>query len=329
MTIKNAVMFLMLVVIFSPFPVKVLADAVEQRTVRIGVYENPPKIYTDKDGTVKGFWADIINDFAQKENWKVDYVNGTFNEGLENLTNGKIDMMVDVGYSGPRSLIYDFTNETAFINWAGVYSSPNLNVESFQDFENKTVAVLKGDIHFEGPLGIKALMTSFGYKATYLEVASYADVLKAVSDGKADIGIVNRLFGTAEEHNYQIKRTSVVFDPIELKFAFPKNGASTEYFKTTIDKDLKALKADSESIYYKSIITNLEGVVRTVEIAPSWTTPIIVASLLITLIAVLLYIFSKSYQRTLEQKVKEKTKQLEEKVEELEAAMQLMLEKGL
>jgi two-component system, cell cycle sensor histidine kinase and response regulator CckA len=44
-----------------------LASAVEVKTVRVGVYDNNPKIYMDSDGKIKGFWADITNYIAQKE----------------------------------------------------------------------------------------------------------------------------------------------------------------------------------------------------------------------------------------------------------------------
>ncbi|MGD0709291.1 MAG: hypothetical protein ABSA51_12715, partial [Anaerolineaceae bacterium] len=45
-----------------------LTQPQSRRVVRVGVYENPPKIYTDSDGTVSGFWPALINSIAQKEN---------------------------------------------------------------------------------------------------------------------------------------------------------------------------------------------------------------------------------------------------------------------
>ncbi|MFS8130389.1 MAG: transporter substrate-binding domain-containing protein [Candidatus Dojkabacteria bacterium] len=301
--------------------------------IKVAVYENPPKIYTDTDGVVKGFWPDLINYMAKQENWEVEYVHGTFSEGLEKLNNNQVDVMGDIGYSVDRAKIYDFTTQTAFVNWAGIYSSNNLEINSFSDLSSKRIAVLTGDIHAEGPLGIKALMKSFGYSATYIPETSYADTLKAVQDGNADIAIVNRIFGTYEEGNFDVKRTGIVFDPIELKFAFPKLGTNTGYLLKTMDKDLFDLKADSESIYYKSIIINLEGVVRTVEVTPTWIKPLIIVIIILAFLGALLYLLSRKYQITLERRVKEKTKELlksekelGEKVEELETAMRLMIE---
>jgi len=147
---------------------------------------------------------------------------------------------------------------------------------------------MKNDIHYIGPLGMKSMMDSFGYNANYIEESSYAECLKAVEDGKADIGVVNRLFGAHSEDKYNIKRTSLVYNPIELKFAIAKDTENTEYYIEAIDHNLKLLKADPDSIYYQSIIENLEGIVRTVQKPPTWIGPVIFGLALI--IAILFFI---------------------------------------
>ena len=35
-------------------------------TIRIGIYENAPKIFTDKDGNATGFWAEITEYIARE-----------------------------------------------------------------------------------------------------------------------------------------------------------------------------------------------------------------------------------------------------------------------
>lgn len=233
-------------------------------------------------------------------NWEVEYVHGTFNEGLERLLDNEVDTLVDVGYSVERSRLYDFNKETVFINWAGVYSSEDLNINSISDFAGKRIAVLKGDIHFLGPLGIQALLDSFGIKATFVALDSYADNLQAVSDGTADIAIVNRLFGAFQEDNYNVKRTSVVFNPIELRFAFSKNGVNTARLISEIDSNLVELKGDPDSIYYDAIIRNLENVVRTVEVEgqPSLESTAFHVVLTILVLISIVLVISRRYKIT-------------------------------
>lgn len=37
------------------------------RTLRVGLYENAPKIYTGPDGTPMGLFPDVLNDIAAQE----------------------------------------------------------------------------------------------------------------------------------------------------------------------------------------------------------------------------------------------------------------------
>jgi two-component system cell cycle sensor histidine kinase/response regulator CckA len=94
--------------------------AKESQNVRVGVYDNYPKIYRDDAGQIKGFWVDITNSIAKKENWNVTYVYGSFDQGLERLRAGQIDMMVDVGVSPERQQQYDFNNEYVISGWAAL-----------------------------------------------------------------------------------------------------------------------------------------------------------------------------------------------------------------
>lgn len=50
------------------------------RTVRVGLYDNPPKEYLDSSGNAKGLFPDVLNYIAKQENWKIQYVMGTFDE---------------------------------------------------------------------------------------------------------------------------------------------------------------------------------------------------------------------------------------------------------
>lgn len=50
--------------------------AIEPLHLKIGTYENAPKIFTDSNNEVSGFWADITSYIAEKENWEIEWVHG-------------------------------------------------------------------------------------------------------------------------------------------------------------------------------------------------------------------------------------------------------------
>ncbi|HUC90060.1 MAG TPA: transporter substrate-binding domain-containing protein [Patescibacteria group bacterium] len=100
---KNIAKFLLVFATTALFMLSSGASAgAKAQTVKVGVYDNPPKIYLDKTGKPQGLYADIVNAIAAKEGWNVEYVPGTWNEGLQRLENGQIDIMVDVAVSDER-----------------------------------------------------------------------------------------------------------------------------------------------------------------------------------------------------------------------------------
>ena len=96
--------------VFISFSLTGWIQGQQTRTFRVGVYENAPKIYSDNNGTVSGFWPELINAIAQKEGWKIIWVHGTWEECLQRLETNEIDIMPDVAWSEARGQIYAFNN---------------------------------------------------------------------------------------------------------------------------------------------------------------------------------------------------------------------------
>ena len=143
----------------------------EPLTVRVGAYENRPKIYTNTQGAVVGIFPDILDTIAYEEGWRLEYVFGTWSRCLERLEKNEIDIMVDVAFSEERERRYDFSSETVFLNWGTVYTRSGFGIESLMDLHGKTVAVMRGSIHTDGRDGIKGLASKFDLDLTYIEVA--------------------------------------------------------------------------------------------------------------------------------------------------------------
>ena len=92
---------LVLVIIFISFSL----NALENLHIKIGTYENSPKIFTDTEGNVSGFWAEITNYIAKEENWEIEWIHGNWEQCLERLEFGEIDMMV-IDFCFRRNSLY-------------------------------------------------------------------------------------------------------------------------------------------------------------------------------------------------------------------------------
>ncbi|MBU1168576.1 MAG: transporter substrate-binding domain-containing protein [Proteobacteria bacterium] len=223
--------------------------------VRVGAYENPPKVFTVSDGTVIGIYPDILNIIAEKENWKLEFIHGTWEECLHRLKDNSIDVMVDVAFSKEREKEYDFNEETVFVNWGALYTRHGFQADSFPDLKGRTIAVMKGSIHTDGEQGIKAILNQFDIPCTFIEVEDYKTVFNLVASGKADAGVVNRLFGTLNAEDSKLVRSNIIFNPQHLKFAFPKQASLTPYLIECIDRQLKPLK-DNPSSGFHAVLSN-------------------------------------------------------------------------
>ncbi len=232
----------------------------EPLTVRVGAYENRPKIYTNPQGTVVGIFPDILDTIAYEEGWRLQYVFGTWTQCLERLEKNEIDLMVDVAVSEERNQRYDFSNETVFLNWGTIYTRSGFAIQSLLDLRGKTVAVMRGSIHTEGSDGIKSLSSKFDLDLTFIEVDNYAEVFGLIDSAAADAGVVNRLYGALNEKNYSILKTALLFNPVQLKFAVPKGSPAGRALLSRVDAHLKNLMNDPHSVYQEIITAYLNGI---------------------------------------------------------------------
>jgi signal transduction histidine kinase len=280
-----------------------IAAADPQKTIRVGLYENKPKIFTDDQGKASGFWPEIINYIASEEGWEIDYVHGTWAECLQRLENNEIDLMPDVAYTAERNKIYAFSTEIVYTSWTQVYTRSGANIQSILDLEGKTVAVLKGSVNVEGSDGIKALVKAFNVNCTFDEVESYTKVFEIVKNGEADAGVTSKDFGYQYKTEYNLMETPIIFQPANIYFAFPKDAALTPYLIETIDHDIQTIKADNNSIYHQALRKWLTGEFTQKTVMPLWAISTLVG------IAVLAFLLSIGYL-TLKAQVRSRTKNL-------------------
>jgi ABC-type amino acid transport substrate-binding protein len=69
---------------------------------RVGVYENPPKVYINNSGEAAGIFPEILKIIADREKWELEFVSCSWNECLKGLENNELDIMLDIAYSERR-----------------------------------------------------------------------------------------------------------------------------------------------------------------------------------------------------------------------------------
>lgn len=242
-------------------------NAAEPRIVRVGAFNFYPGIFKDTDGTVKGFYVDSLSEIASKENIRFEYVWGTWNEGLERIKSGEIDIITSAAYTVERDLYLDYCKTPLLTVWSELYVPLKSEIDNITAIEGKKVAVMKGDFNANNFI---EMVKKFHITVETVEYASFDEVFESVAGKKTDAGVVNCTFGVAKQREYGIRSTGVVFNPFDIYLA-AGDGKNTELLEL-LDSYLTRWKHQESSIYNISRQKWSHGNVGTIEVIPEWIT---------------------------------------------------------
>ncbi|HWR12645.1 MAG TPA: ATP-binding protein [Rectinemataceae bacterium] len=256
--------------------------------LRVGVYDNPPKIGLSSEGKSYGFHIDLLEAILEGSGISPEYIPGTWEEGLGRLARGEIDVMPDVAYSAARADSFDFNNESALLNWAVVYAATASSIATITDLNGKTVAVMRDSIHTTGEHGIVTMAADYGVECEFLFLDSYEDCFKAIADGRASAAVVNRLFGLMNETDGGMYRTTIIFNPSQIRYAFRKGAPVNAGIIALFDRQLKSLRGNKDSAYYRAFERHLTPQISKEKKHPGWINTMLLLAIALSIVALLL-----------------------------------------
>lgn len=226
----------------------------QSRIVRVGVYENEPKVYSDSDGRPTGIFVDLLTAIAEEEGWELEFVSGTWSEGLEALSAGRIDLMCDVAYTTERDELYDFHKHPVVESWSYVYAAPGRRIDAITELDGMSVAVLAGSVQQSV---FQRMVAGFELDVSLVPADSLKDAFALAADGSVDAAVSNYLFGDRYYRTYGLKKTPVVLNPVPLYFAAAA-GANPELLDA-IDRHLGEWTEQEGSVYYLTLERYMAG----------------------------------------------------------------------
>lgn len=215
--------------------------------IKAGIYQNPPKVFINNEGEVKGFIPEIFNKIAEEENWEIEYIFDSWENNFIRLQNGDIDVLLDVSYTPERDNYLTFTSLPVIESWLQVYKvrgTPEYG--KIGDFAKKKIAVLKGSVQ-ENYLQ-KNIRDLYDINFEIITFKNYSSSVKALLKGEVDLLVADRFYYFSHNRSDKIVPTSIVFYPSGIHFAF-KKGSNLD-LKYKIDKRIASMKNDPDSKYY-------------------------------------------------------------------------------
>lgn len=261
-------------------------------TLRVGVYENPPKLLLN-NGQVSGIFGDLILQIASQEGWRIEAVPCTWNECLQFLQRGDIDLMPDVALNTERDETLLF-HETPFLHsWSQLYGKRTLKVTTLLDLDKVRIAVLENSIQESY---LSDITQNFGLDVTLIPVSSFDEGFQAVLTNRAEAVAANHLYGDIKARDLGLEPTPVMFQPARLFVVASQ--PEMQPILNTIDVYLQAWQQDPQSPLYVTL-KKWRANIGDAEPFP-WALVIGLISALLLVVGVSLLLRKRIKQRTLE-----------------------------
>jgi diguanylate cyclase (GGDEF)-like protein/PAS domain S-box-containing protein len=218
------------------------------RVVKVGVYANAPKIFLGEDGQPSGILGDVLVAIAEREHWTLKPVRCEWQDCLDSLQSGGIDLMPDVAFTDQRGQIFDFHNTVALLSWSQIYKVRGEPISSMLDLTGKRVAVVTGSVQESS---LRGMLQSFGVKAELVPVESFQAGFELTAAKLADAVATNRFYGDLQAPKYRLEPTAIVFQPAQLYYATQK-GKNASLLQA-IDRHLAQWQTQSDSPYAQAL----------------------------------------------------------------------------
>lgn len=232
-----------------------MAISLSATTLKVGIYQNSPKVSYNDKGTPEGIFVDVLNEIAIKEGWELTYIPGIWQDQLKALEEGKIDVLLDVFASPERMQKFKFNKISLVDSWLEVYACNDFVISSILELNGKRVAVLKGSMQ-ETYLA-NELKPLLNINFTLLTYPDYQASQQAVLKGEADLLVASRFFFFSADRNPKIDTKHIIFSPSGTHIAFKKEIDQAVIEK--IDNHISKMKNTPHSVFYHSLEFWLSG----------------------------------------------------------------------
>ena len=190
------------------------ADGTKDRTeIRVGWYAVDGLQDMDAAGRASGYDYEYLKAIAQYTDWRYTFVTGTWNECLERLKAGEIDLLGGVSWSEERAAQVLFGDVPAGTGGSRLIcraSDDRFDYEDYTALDGMTVGTVSGS---ERAAKFEKLCAAHGVSVHIRETAGQEELFSLLDEGKLDLAL------TAQARSIDNCRVVLDFDPQSFYFA--------------------------------------------------------------------------------------------------------------
>nr|WP_314624047.1 EAL domain-containing protein [uncultured Noviherbaspirillum sp.] len=225
-----------------------IVPCLQAREVKVGVYENPPKVFLDQGQKPSGIMIDLLVKVAENENWSLQFVPCVWADCLSLVERGEIDLLPDVAFSEARNVYLDFHRTPSLYSWSLLFTRADISIESLFDLKGKRIAALQGSVQQHYFL---RLLEDSGIDVTLIPTPTLAEAFRLVKARQADVAIANKSFGDYASASYGLLGSTIAFQPTKLFYATAKGNNAD--LLSAIDKNLQQWQGNPGSFYFETL----------------------------------------------------------------------------
>lgn len=283
-----------------------------KRSLRVAMFNAPPIMVVEQDGTNAGFMVELLETMAEHEGWNIEWVNLNWPEVIPNTLNHELDLIPFIAYSEDRAKYLDYNEEGILTGWGQVFvHKEDLVPQNIIALSGKKIAVIKNEVY---GIKLKNLCDLFDIECDFVEVQTYKQALGAVESREVAAAVTSNLVSYSHD-NPHVKQTPIVFEPRKVLFATAKN--TNADILATIDRYTKLWRFDGNSPYYQLRDKYLKGVIKDESSFPAWL-------LYALLIVIGLLVFAALVAVLLKKQVKKQTQDLEDQSDKIRQIINLV-----
>lgn|GEM_PF-1220798 len=283
-----------------------------KRSLRVAMFNAPPIMVVEQDGTNAGFMVELLETMAEKEGWNIEWVNLNWPEVIPKTLNHELDLIPFIAYSEDRAQYLDYNEEGILTGWGQVYVHKDALVpQNIIALSGKKIAVIKNEVY---GIKLKNLCDLFIIECDFVDFQTYKQALGAIESKEVAAAVTSNLVSYSHDNPY-IKQTPIVFEPRKVLFATAKN--TNADLLATIDRYTKLWRFDGSSPYYQLKDKYLKGIIADESAFPAW--------LVYTLLIVIgLLFFAALVALLLKKQVKKQTQDLEDQSDKIRQIINLV-----
>jgi len=246
------------------------SDQIRNQPLKVGYTISVPSTYINEQGKETGILIDLFNYIVKEVDWEIEYIPGNFADMLEQVMDGRVDLLLNMARTEAREEFLYFTEENLYNSWAEIIVRKESEIKSITDLADQRIGALKNSNLTLGEGGLLDIIEKFELKSEVTIYDSNDEIIIGLVNNEIDAGVTGRFPAISYINDFNLKKSGIIFLPTPVKIGVSKMNPNALSIANRIDNEILRLKSDPDSEYYKAFERYLTVMPSPVAMIPEW-----------------------------------------------------------